>query len=424
VTIGLDLAPLRGSRDFRLLWSAGVVTMLGTMLTMVALPLQIKALTGSSVAVGAIGAVELVPMLVCGLWGGALADALDRRRLVLGTEIAQGLSALTLVVDTQLPRPALWPIYLVAALTSAASALQRPSLDALAPQLVGHDQLAAAASLLAMRWNIGAILGPVLAGLIATTAGVGVAFEIDLATFVCSALLISRLRPVPAAPAAEPASLGSIVEGLRYARSRRDLLASYAVDIAAMLLAMPTAVFPFLADRLHAAWALGPMYSSFAIGCVLVTLTSSWTSRIRRHGRMIVLAALAWGVAITGAGLAGNVWVVLALLVAAGAADMVSGLFRSTLWNGTIPDELRGRLAGIEQLSYLTGPQLASVRAGWSAAAVGVRASLWAGGLACLLAVGAIACALPALWRFDARTDPHALAMAARRAPRETTVAA
>jgi MFS family permease len=412
----MDLSPWRGSRDFRLLWSAGAVTLFGSFLTMVALPLQIKALTGSALAVGAVGAVELVPLVLCGLWGGALADAWDRRSIVLWTEVVQGVCTLGLVVDALLPHPAIWPLYLVAAFSSAAGALQRPSIDALTPQLVGHDQQTAAAALNSLRWNVGAILGPVLAGLIATSAGIGVAFDVDLATFVVSVLLLARLRPVPPAPDAERASVGSVVTGLRYARSRPDLLGSYAVDIAAMFFAMPVGVFPFLAERLHAAWALGLMYASFAVGSLLVSVTSAWASRVRRHGRWVVAAACCWGAAIAGAGLLRNVWAVLGCLVAAGAADMVSGLFRAALWNGTIPDELRGRLAGVELLSYSVGPQLASVRAGWTAAAMGVRTSVWAGGIACVVAVGALALALPALWRFDARTDEHALRLAARRA--------
>jgi MFS family permease len=412
----MDLSPWRGSRDFRLLWSAGAVTLFGSFLTMVALPLQLKALTGSALAVGAVGAVELVPLVLCGLWGGALADAWDRRSIVLWTEAVQGVCTLGLVVDTLLPHPAVWPLYVVAALSSAAGALQRPSIDALTPQLVRHDQQTAAAALNSLRWNVGAILGPVLAGLIATTAGIGVAFEVDLATFAVSVLLLARLRPVPPAPDAERASVGAVVTGLRYARSRPDLLGSYAVDLAAMFFAMPVAVFPFLAEKLHASWALGLMYASFAVGSLLVSVTSSWASRVSRHGRWIVGAASCWGVAIACAGLARNVWAVLACLVAAGAADMVSGLFRAALWNGTIPDELRGRLAGVELLSYSVGPQLASVRAGWTAAAAGVRTSVLAGGVACVVAVGALALALPTLWRFDARTDEHALALAARRA--------
>ncbi|QMU80371.1 MFS transporter [Streptacidiphilus sp. PB12-B1b] len=413
--LSVDLSPWRSSRDFRLLWSAGAITAFGSFLTLVAVPLQLKQLTGSSFEVGLIGAVELVPLIVCGLWGGALADAMDRRRLVLNSEIAQGLCAAALLGNGLLPHPAVWPLYLVAALSSAFGAIQRPSLDAITPQIVEHDQLTAAASLVSLRWNAGAIAGPALAGVIATTAGVSAAYAIDLATFVVSALLMYRLRPVPPAAEAQRPSVRAIVDGLRYARSRPDLLGTYAVDMAAMLFAMPTAVFPFLADRLHADWSLGLMYASFAVGSLLVTLTSRWASRVMRHGRMVVWAAAGWGAAIAGAGLSTDVWLVLLCLVAAGGADMVSGLFRSTLWNGTIPDELRGRLAGVELLSYSVGPQLGQVRAGGMAAVVGVRASIWAGGLACVVAVGALAAALPALMRYDARTDPHAQALRTRR---------
>lgn len=412
----LDLSPWRGSRDFRLLWSAGAITVFGSFLTLVAIPLQLKQLTGSSLAVGLIGAVELVPLIVCGLWGGALADAMDRRKLVLRSEAAQGLCAAVLLGNALLPHPAVWPLYLVAALSSAFGAIQRPALDSLTPQIVAHDQLTAAASLNSLRWNVGAIAAPALAGVIATSAGVSVAYAIDLATFVASVLLMYRLRPVPAPPSADKPSLRAIADGLRYARSRPELLGTYAVDIAAMLFAMPTAIFPFLADRLHADWALGLMYAAFAMGALLVTLTSRWASSVHRHGRMVVWAAIGWGLAVAGAGLFRNVWPVLLCLVAAGAADMVSGLFRATLWNGTIPDELRGRLAGVELLSYSVGPQLGQVRAGGMAALVGVRASIWAGGLACVLAVAALAVALPSLMRYDARTDRHAIAMRERRA--------
>lgn len=410
MNLGMDLSPWRSSRDFRLLWSAGAVTVFGSYLTLVAVPLQLKQLTGSAAAVGAIGAVELLPLVVAGLWGGALADAVDRRRLVLWTELAQGLCTAALLVNAVLPHPAVWPLYLVAACSAAAGSLQRPSIEALTPQFVPHAQLAAAANLNSLRWNVGAIAGPMLAGLIATTAGVELAYAVDAGTFVVSLLLMARLRPVPPGARAERASVGSLLAGLRYARSRPDLLGTYAVDIAAMLFAMPTAVFPFLADKLHADWSLGLMYSAFAVGSLLVTLTGGWASRVHRHGRAVVVAAVGWGAAIAGAGLVPDVWAVLAFLVLAGAADMVSGVFRSTLWNGTIPDDLRGRLAGVELLSYSVGPQAAQVRAGWTASAVGVRASLWLGGVACVVSVAALAAALPSLLRYDDRTDPHAAA--------------
>jgi MFS family permease len=415
----MDLSPWRSSRDFRLLWSAGAVTIFGSYLTLVSLPLQLKQLTGSAVAVGA---VELVPLILCGLWGGALADALDRRSLVLWTEAAQALCTAALLVDSLLPHPLVWPLYVVAALSSAAGALQRPSLEALTPQLVPHQQLTAAGALNSLRWNAGAIVSPMLAGVIATTAGVTVAYTVDAATFAVSLALLAAMRPVPPSPQSDRPSLASIGAGLRYAVGRRDLLGTYAVDIAAMLFAMPMAVFPFLADRLHADWALGFMYSAFAVGALAVTLTSGWAARVHRLGRAVALAAAGWGAAIAGAGLLGNVWLVLLCLVAAGAADMISGLFRMTMWNATIPDELRGRLAGVELLSYSVGPQLAQVRAGWTTSLLGVRASLWTGGLACVVAVLALAASLPSLMRYDDRTDPHALAKGrSARAPEPDT---
>ncbi|MGA5700092.1 MFS transporter [Peterkaempfera bronchialis] len=413
-----DLAPWRSSRDFRLLWSAGLVTTFGSFLTYVAVPLQIKELTGSSLAVGLIGAVELVPMIVCGLWGGALADAVDRRKLVLASEAGLGLLSVLLLVNALLPQPLLWPMYVFVGLLSALDGLQRPSLDALTPQIVAHDQLTAAAALNALRWQVGAIAGPSLAGLIAATAGVRVAYALDAVTFAVSLLLLLRMRAVPPALGAEKPSLGAIAEGLRYAWSRKELLGTYAVDIVAMLFAFPNAIFPFLADRLDASWALGLMYAASSVGGLAVSATSGWASRVHRHGRMVMAAAALWGAAITGAGLVGNIWLVLFFLALAGGADMVSGLGRSTLWNQSIPDGLRGRMAGVELLSYSVGPQLGQVRAGGMAAAVGVRASVWSGGLMCVVGVVGLVAALPRLLAYDARTDPHVAAVRAEREAR------
>lgn len=410
-----DLAPWHASRDFRLLWSSGVITVFGSFLTYVAVPLQIKQLTGSSLAVGVLGAVELVPMIVCGLWGGALADALDRRRLVLTTEAGLGLLSVLLLVNSLLPHPLLWPIYLVIAALSALDALQRPSLDSLLPRIVGHDHLPAAASLNALRWQVGAIAGPSLAGLIAATAGVEVAYALDVVTFAVSLLLLSRIRASPPPTGAEKPSVRAVAEGLRYAWGRKELLGTYAVDIVAMLFAFPNAVFPFLADTLHAPWALGLMYAASSVGSLAVSVTSGWASRVRRHGRMVIAAAALWGAAITGAGLVGSVWLVLLLLAVAGGADMVSGVGRSTIWNQSIPDALRGRLAGVELLSYSLGPQLGQVRAGGMAAVFGVRASVWSGGLMCVVGVVALVAAVPRLLAYDSRTDPHAAAVRAER---------
>ncbi|MFD8329540.1 MFS transporter [Streptomyces lydicus] len=398
------------------MWCAGAITVFGSFLTFVALPLQLKELTGSTLAVGALGAVELVPLIVFGLYGGALADAMDRRRLILWTEGALGVIAVVLLLNSLLPHPLVWPLYATAAVSSALTGLQRPALDAIVPRIVPHDQLAAAAALNALRWQIGAVAGPALAGGLLAYAGLTWAYAIDAATYGISVLLAVRLAPQPAAHEARKPSLRGIAEGARYAWSRKELLGTYAIDLTAMLFAFPLAVFPFLAEDLHAPWALGLMYAALPAGSLVVSLTSGWTSRVHRQGRAIALAAAGWGLAVTAAGLLQDVWLVLLCLTVAGSCDMISGIFRSALWNQTIPDELRGRLAGIELLSYSAGPQLGQVRAGGMAALTGVRASVAAGGLLCFAGVALLALGLPKLMAYDSRTDEHARRMRERRA--------
>ncbi|MFD5737782.1 MFS transporter [Streptomyces sioyaensis] len=411
-----DLAPWRSSRDFRLLWCAGAITVFGSFLTFVALPLQVKELTGSTVAVGALGAVELVPLIVFGLYGGALADAMDRRRLVIWTEVALGLSSALLLLNSLLPDPLVWPLYATAAVSSALTGLQRPALDAIVPRIVPHDQLPAAAALNSLRRQIGAVAGPALAGGLLAYAGLTWAYAIDVVTYALSVVLALKLASQPAAHDATKPSLRRIAEGARYAWSRKELLGSYAIDLTAMLFAFPLAIFPFLADDLHAPWALGLMYATLPAGSLLVSLTSGWTSRVHRHGRAIALAAAGWGLSIAAAGQLHNVWLVLLFLTLAGSFDMISGIFRSALWNQTIPDELRGRLAGIELLSYAAGPQLGQIRVGGMAALTSVRTSVSVGGVLCFAGVGLLALGLPKLMAYDSRTDEHARRMRERRA--------
>ncbi|URN15890.1 MULTISPECIES: MFS transporter [Streptomyces] len=403
-----DLSPWRSSRDFRLLWVQGLVAHFGGFTAMVALPLQIKELTGSPLAVGAMGAVELVPLVVFGLYGGALADAADRRRVILATEAGLALLAAVLLVNALLPGPMLWPLYVVAAGVSAMAGLQRPALEALTARVVPHDQLPAAAALNALRWQLGAVAGPALAGLVVAYAGPGAAYATTVCCFAGSLLLCLRLSPAPPAGGTGRPSLRGIAEGARYAWSRPVLLGTYAIDLAAMLLAYPPTLFPFLADELGAEWSLGLMYAAGSVGSVVVSLTSGWASRVRRHGLMVVFGAAGWGLAVAGAGWFDGVWAVLLCLAVAGAGDMVSGLGRSTIWNQTVPEGLRGRLAGIEVLSYSVGPQLGQVRAGAMAGWTGTRGAVWGGGLACVAAVGLLAAALPRLVSYDAATDPDA----------------
>ncbi|MET9667249.1 MFS transporter [Streptomyces sp. NPDC006475] len=404
-----DLSPWRSSRDFRLLWVQGVVTYFGSFMAMIALPLQIKDLTGSPLAVGVMGAVELVPLVVFGLYGGALADSADRRKLILGTEAGLGVLAVVLLVNAMLPDPMLWPLYLVAAGVSALAGLQRPALDSLMARIVPHDQLTAAAALNALRYQLGAIAGPALAGLVVAYASHATAYGVTVAGFAVSVVLCLRLAPAPAAHDAQKPSLRGIAEGARYAWSRPVLLGTYAIDLAAMFFAFPNTIFPFLADDLDAEWSLGLMYAAGSVGSLALSMTSGWTSRVRRHGLFVVFGAAAWGLAIAAAGWFSNVWLVLLCLAFAGAGDMLSGLGRSTIWNQTIPEELRGRLAGIEVLSYSVGPQLGQVRAGAMAGWTGTRAAIWSGGVACVASVGLLAAVLPKLITYDASTDEDAM---------------
>ncbi|MFE6844086.1 MFS transporter [Streptomyces sp. NPDC057686] len=404
-----DLSPWRSSRDFRLLFFQGAVTFFTSFMAMIALPLQIKHLTDSPLAVGAMGAVELVPLVVFGLYGGALADAIDRRRMILLSEAGLGLLALVLLVNALLPDPLLWPLYVVAAGVSALAGLQRPALDSMMARIVPHEQQTAAAALNALRYQIGAIAGPALAGLVVAYAGYPAAYAVTVCGFVLSVLLCTRLTPAPPSPDAQRPSLRGIAEGARYAWSRPVLLGTYAVDLAAMFFAFPNTIFPFLADELDAVWALGLMYSAGAVGSLVLGMTSGWTSRVRRHGLFVVFGAVVWGAAIAGAGWFADVWVVLACLAVAGAGDMLSGLGRATIWNQTIPEELRGRLAGIEVLSYSVGPQLGQVRAGSVAGWTGTRPAFWSGGLMCVAAVAALSVLLPKLVTYDADTDEDAL---------------
>jgi MFS family permease len=401
-------APSRHSRDFRLLFSSGLITYFGSMMTFVALPLQIKELTGSYIAVGVLGIVELVPLIVMGLWGGALADAVDRKKMVLGAEIGAGFCAMLLLINALAPHPQVWVIYIVTLLFTCCDGLQRPSLDALVPRVVRHQDMAAASTWQSMRWQFGSIIGTASGGLIASNFGPHFVYAIDIATFIASAALLSRLRSsAPPAGASKP-SIATILEGARYAASRPDLVGTYVVDIVAMLFAFPNAVFPFFADQFPQHYALGLLYSAGAIGAFIASITNGWAQHLHRHGRMIAIAAATWGAAIIATGFSRNLWLVVACLALAGAADMVSGIFRSTIWNQTIPDEMRGRLAGIELLSYSLGPQVGQLRASLFAQWFTLRRAIISGGVLCIAGTTISAATLRSFWNYDDRTSEHA----------------
>ncbi len=405
----IDLAPLRKSKDFSLLWAAGLISYFGSMITYVAVPFQIKELTDSYVAVAISGLVEIVPLVIFGLYGGVLADALDRKKLIWVTEALSLLFTGILLINAMMDSPNLLLIYIVSGLFAATSGLRQPAMQAALPRLVDHEDMTAAAALMSLRWQVGVIVGPAVGGILISSYSVAVGYAADIATFIISIALIAFMKKIPPSHEAEAPSLSALIDGVKYAFSRKDLLGTYLIDLAAMFFAMPTALIPFWADQLGAPWALGLLYAAMTIGSLAITLTSGWTKHVHFYGRAIMWAAIGWGVAIALSGATNYLWLVLLFLALAGASDMVSALFRSAMWNQTIPDNLRGRLAGIELLSYSLGPLAGQMRAASMAAVTSLSISVTSGGIICVIVVVLLASFLPDFRKFDIRTNKYAL---------------
>ena len=381
------------------------------MVTYVAIPFQIKELTNSYVAVGIVGAIEIIPLILFGLYGGVLADYVDRKKMVWATEAAALVLSGILLLNSLSSEPKVWVIYVMAGLFASVDGLQRPSADAILPRIVGHKDLPAASALMSLRWQMGVIIGPTIGGIVISTISISAGYGFDVFTFFISLLFLARVGSVPANPEAEKPSLRGLLDGIKYAFSRQDLTGTYLIDLAAMFFAMPTALYPFWADQLGAPWALGFLYAAVTVGSVVVTLTSGWIKTYRFHGRAIIWAAIGWGAAIALAGISNSLILVILFLAIAGGADMISALFRGTIWNQTIPDNLRGRLAGIELLSYSIGPLAGQLRAASMAAATSLTFSVTAGGLICVFMVALLASFLPKLRKYDAETNEFAVEM-------------
>jgi MFS family permease len=400
--LGLDLTPLRTSRDYRLVFTGGAVSGFGSFITYVTIPFQVAAITKDPLAVGLLGLCELLPLLIMAFVGGALADYLDRRLLVRGGEFALAALCAVLLVNALSDRPHLWLLYAVAAVTAAIDGVQRPALEAMIPRLVKPEEIPATSALQSLGYQVAQLGGPALAGVLIATIDLAWVYAFDLATFAVSLTCLTLVRAVPPPPDADRPSIRSVVTGLKYASGRPELLGTYLVDINAMFFGMPQALYPFLATQLGGPKVLGLLYAAPAVGAMLATIGSGWTGRVHRHGLMVLIAAALWGVGILGVGLSHVLWLTLFCLAFAGGADMVSGIFRSIIWSQTIPDHLRGRLAGIEMLSYTTGPLLGQLRSGVMARTrLGVGGSIWVGGALCIAGTVALAAALPRFLRYD-----------------------
>jgi MFS family permease len=396
----IDVEPLRHAA-FRRLWLGNSVGFIGFQLTAVAVPVQVYELTRSSFWVGMLGLVGLVPLVLFGLWGGAVADAMDRRVLLVVSSLTLWACTGVLLAQALFGFASLPLLLGLVAAQSAGFAVASSVRGAIVPRVVPAELVPAANTVSFTASNLGMVIGPLLAGVILARWSFAAAYAVDLALF--SSALYAALR-LPALPPAGPAvapGLRSVVDGLAFILTRPVLLLSFVVDIAAMVLAMPRALFPATAERLGGRAAVGWLFAAIAVGAVVAGLSSGWVGRVRRQGVALVAAIVVWGLAVAAAGLARTLWLTVLLLAVAGAGDLVSAVYRQTILQTAAPDELRGRMQGVFIVVVAGGPRLGDLRAGATAAAFGVTASWVGGGLLCAALVG-LALLVPSLRRYDA----------------------
>ncbi len=399
-----DVGPLRDSPLYRGLFAGQTVSAMGTQITAIALAYQVYALTRSTFDVGLLGVAVLVPLVLVGLLGGSLVDAVDRRRLVLITSSVMATSSVLLAVQAFTGAARVWPLYLLAALTGGASALDQPARSTFIPRLLGTEQVAAASALGQLSMNLSLTGGPLLGGLLIAGPGLGWAYSVDAVSFAAALAAVVRLPAMRPDGASVRPGLRATAEGLAWVRRHPVVMMTFLVDIDAMVFGMPRALFPAMAATRYGGGGttLGLLSAAPAVGAVVAAVLSGPLSRVGRQGRGVLVSVAVWGAAIAGFGLTGSLGAGLGFLAVAGAADMVSGVFRSTILLTAAPDELRGRLQGVFFVVVAGGPRLGDVESGSAASLVGLGPAAWSGGLLCLAGLAALALAVPAFARYDA----------------------
>ena len=402
-----DTTALRESRDLRLLVLGNFVSGLGTQATLVALPYQVYVQTHSPLQTGLLGAAELLPLVAMALVGGALADRLDRRKLLLADQVALVLVATTLCLAAIAGDPPIPLLYLLAGLMAGFGAIQNVTRSAIVPNLVAPEHIRSALAVNFGLYQLTMVIGPGLGGLLITAGGVEVAYGVDAVS--CAAMVVAVLAMAPQIPhrdedAEHPPILRSIAEGLRFVRGNRALLGSFAIDLVAMSFGMPRALFPVLAVSVYGAGATGTglLFASVSAGATVAALTTRWLEHVRRLGLIVIGAVLVWGAAIALAGVVSSLWPAAALLAVAGAADSVSAVCRSVINQTVTPDAMRGRMSSVFSLVVTSGPRLGDIEAGTVASLTSARFSMSSGGLACIAGVGVIVLAFPQLAAYDA----------------------
>ena len=408
----LDLSPLRESPPFRMLWLGEVVSHIGRHITVVALPFQVYELTRSPLAVGLIGLVQFVPLVVLSPVGGALADSMDRRKLMLLTQMGLVGTSLLFVGGAIAERPPLWFLYTVAAASAALAALDSPARTAAIPNLVGRDRLSSALALNQVLFQVSDIAGPALGGLLIARFGLVWAYAVDTLSFlaaIAAILALPRLHPKRAEGEQEVRGLTAIRQGFSYLRGRRVLQSTFLIDLNAMVFGMPRALFPVLALDVFGVGpaGFGLLYAAPAVGALVGALLTGWVRRVRHQGRAVLWAVAAWGLAIVGFGLSTQAfWLALGFLAVAGASDVISAIFRGTILQESVPDSLRGRLSSIHFMVVVGGPRLGDLEAGAVAQLTTPVFSVVSGGVACLAGVVLLAVLVPQFARYHAGDPP------------------
>ncbi|HEV7647225.1 MAG TPA: MFS transporter [Actinophytocola sp.] len=406
--IAIDTRPLRVA-SFRRMWASTAITAVGGQFTIVAVPKQVYDITGSSAYVGLTGVFGLVPLLIFGLWGGAIADAVDRRTVIIVSNTGIALTSVAFWLQAAAGIGSVWLVLGLLAVQQSFVAVNMPTRTAAVARLVPLDLLPSASALTSTVASFGMVFGPLLAGALMPLAGLPVLYLIDSAALVLATVMIIGLpRMAPLDGVRRRAGLRDIADGFRYLAAKNVLLASYVLDIIAMVAGMPRALYPEMAERTFGdppggGPALGWLYAAIPIGALLCGLASGWIGNIHRHGVGVTIAVCAWGAAVVGFGLAHSLWLAAVFMVLAGAADMVSMVYRSAILQSAATDEMRGRMQGVFTVVVAGGPRVADLVHGWAAAAVGTSAAAAGGGLLVIvLAVLAVAC-LPAFWRYHAK---------------------
>jgi MFS family permease len=399
-----DPAPLRLDRDFRLLWIGQAVSATGRMITSVVLPYQVYVLTNDLLALGVLSLVQLVPIMLFALGGGAVADAVDRRRLLLVTQVGLAATSLAFVLLAMLPAPPIFALYAVAFVAAGLGAVDQPARASAIPRLVPPERLPAAISMNQLVFNGAAVIGPAIGGIVLATAGIGAAYLIDFVTFGAAIVAVLMIAPIPPAAGAARPSLQTVAEGLRYARKRREILATFLVDINAMVFGSPRSLFaPLALDVFRVGPAgVGFMSSAVGLGAFLAAIFSGWTTNVRRPGRAVMIAVAVWSLGIVGFGLATFSFpLALLFLAIASGADVFSAILRSAIVQLLTPDALRGRVSSIHILVVTGGPRIGDAEASAVAAVMGTQFSVVSGGILSLMGLGAIALAMPEFGRLD-----------------------